>query len=85
MPSALASGPRRTCAFSQGLTAASRASSVDRFQDPAEGDLIRRLQTAGQRVTAHPQRARTCGGASATRHQRGEGLRPGRHGRHRGQ
>ena len=59
---------------------------VYRFQDPADGGLIRRLEPAGQRITADPE-----SGQDLRRRvrdpfaDRGERPRPGQHRRHGGQ
>ena len=59
---------------------------IDRFQHPADGGLIRRLEPPGQRITADAQ-----SGQDLRRRvrdpfaDRGERPRPGQHRRHRGQ
>ena len=83
---ALASGPQPQLRLQPGPHRRIEGRGIHGFQDPADGGLIRRLEPAGQRVTADPESGQHL--RRRVRHpfaDRGERPRPGQHGRHRGQ
>jgi hypothetical protein len=80
----LASGPQPR--FQPGPHGRVEGRGINGFQDPADGGLIWRPGPAGQRVTAHSESSQHL--RRRVRHplaHRGKRLRPGQHGRHRGQ
>ena len=84
--SSLASGPQPHLRIHPGPHRRIEGRGIHGFQDPADGGLIRRLEPAGQRVTADPESGQDL--RRRVRHplaHRGERPCPGQHGRHRGQ
>ena len=84
--SSLASGPQPQLRTQPGTHRRVEGRGINGFQDPADGGLIRRLEPAAQRITAHPKSDQDL--RRRVRHplaDGGERPRPGQHGRHRGQ
>jgi hypothetical protein len=82
----LASSPQPQLRLQPGTHRRIEGRGIHGFQEPADGGLIRRREPAGQRVTADPQSSQDL--RRRVRHpftDRGERLRPGQHGCHRGQ